>query len=105
MCYPAQATNNAENPNVAEDVAVVQNQPEPQDVVVRVEGVVEQNQHQIQDVAEEGVVFRLMRALRVRRRRRLRQIINVVDSDDDDEADYDWSNFISVRGFRYDNGF
>src|SRR4051812_46063735 len=100
MCYPAQATNNVENPTVVVEDVVVQNQPEPQDVVV--DGVVVQNQHQIQDVAEEGVVFRLIRALKVRRITiiiiiRLRKIINFFDSDD--ETDYDWSNFISVRGF------
>ena len=94
MSSPTQTTKSTENPNVVVEDAVVQNQP------------------QIQDVAEEGVVFRLTRALRVRRRRRRRrirrlrrQMMLLFDSDDEDEADYDWSNFISGRAFRYDYGF
>ena len=68
-----------------------------------------QNHPRIQDVIVEGVVFRLMRALRVRRRRRRRRLRRKMmiffNSDDDDEDDYNWSNFISTRGFRFDYGF
>ena len=100
MSSPAQNTKSTENPNVVIEDAVLQNLPEPPNVAVEV--AVVQDHHQIQDVAEEALRVRRRR----RRRRRLRRkIINFFNSDDEDEADYDWSNYITGRMFRYDYGF